>query len=94
MNIRWTLDALNDYRSILEQAAERNTLEAANIAWRVERAELNIGTFPKAAFHNKPRDYYERYIPNTRIILIYKIEAPDVIILAAFHTSRSASGKP
>ena len=94
MNIRWTTAALADLDNILFHAQERDALEARNLRARIERAERNIATFPKAAFHNQAKGYYERYIPRTRVILVYQIIEPDVIVIAAFHTSRSVSQKP
>lgn len=94
MNIRWTTEALAELDTILYHAQKRDVLEAKNIRARIERVERNIATFPKAAYHNRAKGYFERYIPRTRVILVYEIVDPDVIVIAAFHTSRDARTKP
>lgn len=93
MNIRWTRAALADLENILTHAAARNTLEADNISRRVMRTEQAIAMFPEATFHNADKNYYERVVPRTRVILIYRIEGEDVIMHAAFHTSQNPTTK-
>ena len=94
MHLRWLTEALEELENILDQAGSRNPLEASNIAHRVERTTQNILTFPKAALYNAAGDYFERYVPKTRIILVYRIKDQEVIVIAAFHTSRDPMTKP
>ena len=94
MHIRWTTAALADIANILEHAHCRNPQEARNLRRRIEQTERNILTFPRAAYFNKTGDYYERYIPRTRVILVYRIISLEVMVIAAFHTSRNPKDKP
>lgn len=94
MRVLWTRDARGDLVNILAHARSRNELEAHNIAMRVQRTEQAIETFPESAPYNQAEDYYERYVPRTRVILIYRLVGDEAIIVAAFHTSRSPDRKP
>jgi plasmid stabilization system protein ParE len=94
MCINWLLSALTDIETILNDSAARDTLEARNVAARVAVTEQNILAFPKAAYYNAEYDYYERYVPRTRVILVYRLTAKQIIIVAAFHTSQSPHKKP
>lgn len=94
MKIHWTVAALADIDAILASAADRNQAEAHNIKLRVEKTVLNILTFPQAARYVKAKDYYERVIPRTRVILVYRILDAGVVVIAAFHSSRDVSSKP
>lgn len=94
MKIRWTREAQADLINILDHAEARNVLEAKNIVARVRKTERAIETFPQSASYNLAEDYYERYVPRTRVILIYRLVGEEAIVIAAFHTSRSPERKP
>lgn len=94
MRIRWTRDAQADLIDILDHAGARNAREASNIAARIRKTEQAIEIFPQSALYNAAEDYYERYVPRTRVILIYRLAADEAVILAAFHTSRNPRSKP
>lgn len=85
---------LADLDNILRHAADRNYLEARNIRQNIKRAACAIATFPRAALYNPDKDYYERYVLRTRVILVYQVTTDSVFIIAAFHTSRNQRQKP
>jgi plasmid stabilization system protein ParE len=48
---------------------------------------------PKAGTHIPEKAIYEAWIPRTKYVLLYRIEAGDVLrILALYHTSQDRSG--
>jgi len=94
MIVRWSEEALSELESILEIAADNDRLLASNIARRVENTLRNIELFPKAAFYDAENDFYERLVPKTRMLLIYRLRQNEAVIVATFHTSRSPADKP
>ncbi len=93
MIIRWTEEAHADLENIINQAFERDPLEASNISKRIEAAEKNILAFPKAAHYDAEHDFYDRYVPRTRVIMVYRVTADAITIYKAFHTSRDPKDK-
>ena len=93
MIIRWTEEAHVNLEDIVDQAFHRDPLEASNISKRIEIAEKNILLFPKAALYNSEHDYYERYVPRTRVILVYRVTGETITVYRAFHTSRDPKDK-
>ncbi len=95
MIVRWSSDAMEDLVGMLEYLQKVDPAMADNLAHRIEQADKYIELFPRAAYHDKDTDTYERYVPKTRVILVYRIdeEAGDIVIIAAFHTSRHPAEK-
>ena len=94
MKLRWLTAALADLENILDHAAKVNVTMARNIAARVERTERAIETFPEGAHCNAELDVFERYVPRTRVILIYRLTEDEIVMIGAFHTSREPGTKP
>lgn len=94
MKIAWTVEAHEELLEILASAEERNMLEASNILDRIARSEQVIVSFPKAALYNAEHDFYEKYVPRTRVILIYRLTGDEIVMISAFHTSRDTGSKP
>ncbi len=94
MSINWSEEALADLTNILEHAADRDRLEADNIVRRILAVEENLVLFPHAAHYDEEYDFFERFVPGTRLILIYREVGDDLNIIAVFHTSRDPSDKP
>ena len=95
----WTAAALADLEEVLAYAAERNPQGAATIAARVERAALDIATFPRAARRDPASGTYECIVTGVPLLLIYElITTPDAEtqadIIAVFHTDREPATKP
>ena len=90
MRLEWGDAALADFADILTHLPPE---VAANTVSRVIETEHHILLFPKAAYYDAATDTFERYVPKTRVILIYHI-ADDVIeIISAFHTLRDPETK-
>lgn len=94
MIVRWLVEAVADLEDILDYAARQNRQLAQNIATRVEHAETTIRTFPKGARYDPELDVFERYVPRTRVILVYRVLPTEVVIVGVFHTSRNPDDKP
>jgi plasmid stabilization system protein ParE len=94
MNIRWHTEALSEYEEILNQAANRDPLEETNIKKRVIETLRNIRAFPGIGFFNQDVACFEKYVPRTRILLIYQVAQDNIQIIAVFHTSRDPETKP
>ena len=90
MNVEWSADALADVAGILEHLPDEI---ASNTAEGILQAEANIRVFPLAAHYHVDLDVYERYVPKTRVILVYRITEALIEIVSAFHTSRDDAGK-
>lgn len=95
MIIRWSSEAMADLIGILEHMADTDPVMADNLAHRIEQADKYIQLFPRAAYYDKTTDTYERYVARTRVILVYRIleNVEEIVVIAAFHTSRNPSGK-
>ncbi len=91
MRLTWSKAALADLDSILEHLPPD---VAENTARRVDRAVNTITAFPHAAYHNGKTNTYERYVPRTRVVLIYQIAGDTIELIAVFHTSRDPESKP
>lgn len=90
MRLEWSDAALKDFEDILQNLP----LEvAANTVARVSETEHHILLFPQAAYYDAATDTFERYVPNTRVILIYNVAGDVIEIIAAFHTSRDPQTK-
>ncbi len=94
MRLIYSTDAKADVENILNYVLERNPQAAANIAERIRHAEEQIMLFPQSARYDSDTDTYQLYIRQTRIVLIYHLEADLIEIIAAFHTSRDPATKP
>lgn len=94
MKIRWLKAALADLDHYLEKAAARDRQEAHNISARINRTIAALQVFPKSARYNPDKDYYERYVPHTRAVIVYRLTDSEIIVVAVFHTSRSPDRKP
>jgi len=90
MRIVWTPAALADLADILAHLppdVARNTTE------RIAQAEASVLTFPRAAIYHPETDTFERYVPKTRVILIYHLTDDSIEIVATFHTSRDPDAR-
>jgi len=85
MRIAWTPAALADLAGILEHLPPD---VARNTAERLAQTESSMLTFPRAAIYHPETDTFERYVPKTRVILIYHLNDDLIEVVAAFHTSR------
>ena len=90
MRIEWTPEALAELETILNHLPPEI---ATNTAERIVQAEKNTVAFPKSALYHEDLDVYERYIPKTRVILIYHVKDQIIEIISAFHTSRDPAEK-
>ncbi len=93
MKLFWSAAALSDLENIIAHAEARDPVEAANILARVERTVEHIELFPHSGYHNEEHGTYERYVPRTRVVLVYHLPEDGIEIVAAFHTSREPSTK-
>ena len=94
MKVRWHEEALHEYGQLLVEAGERNALERANIKKRVLETLRNLRDFPSMGRFNTEVECYEKYVPRTRVLLIYQLVEQHIRIIAAFHTSREPEEKP
>ncbi len=94
MFVLWHKRALAELGEILFQAHERNSGEANNIESAVEHTLNTIQMFPKTGRFVQAKGWYEKYVPRTRVILIYKVKDKELVIIAVFHTSRNPKTKP
>jgi plasmid stabilization system protein ParE len=94
MKIRWHEEALAGYEAILAQAGERNPLEHSNFKERVRETLRTFRDFPRMGLFNSEVGCYEKFVPRTRVLLIYHIAEQQLRIVAAFHTSRDPQSKP
>jgi plasmid stabilization system protein ParE len=85
MRIEWTSAASADLADIL---AHLPPDVARNTALRIARTEANLLIFPRAAIYHSDTDTFERYVPKTRVILVYHLIDDLIEIIATFHTSR------
>ena len=90
MKLEWSEAALADFADILRHLPPEI---AANTAARVNETEHHILLFPKAAYYDATNDTFERYVPKTRVILIYHIAGDVIEIISTFHTSREPQTK-
>ena len=90
MRLEWSDDALNDFENILHHLSPEI---ATNTVTRITETEHHILLFPHAAYYDAATDTFERYVPTTRIILIYHIARNVIEIISAFHTSRDSKTK-
>ena len=93
MFVRWHKRALAELGEILFQAHERNSGEATNIESAVERTLNTLQMFPKTGRFVRAKGWYEKYVPRTRVILIYRFTHDEFAITATFHTSRNPKTK-
>lgn len=94
MFVEWHKRALAEIDLILFQAHERNSEEATNIERAVERTLNTVQMFPKTGRFVRVKDWYEKYVPHTRVVLIYKVKDEELVIIGVFHTSRDPNTKP
>lgn len=92
--LRWTTDASTDLQEHLDYIRERNPRAAARLVERVLEAEKTIGQWPHSSAYDSDMGVYERWIPGSRLKLVYVVEGGVVEIVAAFHTSRDPETKP
>jgi plasmid stabilization system protein ParE len=93
MNVIWHREAVIEYDDILSQTQTRNLQEAKNITAHVEQALTTLQQFPQSGRFLRSRGCYEKYVPHTRIILVYLCKNEDILILSAFHSSRDPKTK-
>ena len=95
MIVRWTAAATADLRNTLDYLRAIDPAMASYLAERVEEVNRNIAALPRAARYDAETGTYERYVPKTRIILVYLVhdEADEAEVIAAFHTSRDPAQK-
>ena len=93
MELFWSTAALSDLENIVTHAETRDPAEAANILARVERTLEHIKLFPHSGYYNEELETYERYVPRTRVVLVYHLSDAGIEIIAAFHTSRDPTTK-
>ena len=92
--LRWSVDATTDLQDYLDYILERNARAAARMAERVLAVEEIIRQWPESASFDRDAGVYERWIPGSRLKLLYVFEGDMVEIIAAFHTSRDPDTKP
>ena len=92
--LRWTIDASADLQEHLDYIRERNPGAAARLTERVLEAEKIVRQWPHSAAFDADTGVYERWIPGSRLKLVYVVEASVVEIIAAFHTSRDPETRP
>lgn len=84
MFVRWHKRALAELGEILFQAHERNREETTNIDSAVERTLNTLQMFPKTGLLVRTKGWYEKYMPRTRVILIYRFSHDELAILQLF----------
>jgi plasmid stabilization system protein ParE len=89
MRIEWTEEAAAELDRMLAYIAAQDVSAAALVAGRVLRAEDNIRTFPRAGRYDHATDTFDRFIPNTRIVLTYTLREGNIWIVSVWHTSRN-----
>lgn len=94
LRLQWSYDASTDLQDYLDYISERNTRAAARLAERVLAVEEVIRAWPQSASFDPDTGVYERWVPGSRLKLIYVVEGDMVEIIAAFHTSRDPDMKP
>ena len=88
MIVRWSEEALSELTDILDYLGQVAPEVAHNLATRILLAEENIITLPQAAKYDQATNTYDRYVPNTRVILTYTIHDDFIEIIRVWHTSR------
>ena len=94
MLLRFHRLAIGELDEILTHAKTRNPQEARNIERAVERTLNTVLAFPQSGTFMQGRGWYEKYVPRTRIKLIYRFTNDELLIGAVFHTSRDPEEKP
>ncbi len=95
MTIEWTLDAQDEFDTILAHiAATQSVSNAERVVARTMHTEKLMELYPKAGMYDPATDTYDLYVPKTRIRLTYEITETGVLVLVAWHTSRDPADKP
>jgi toxin ParE1/3/4 len=99
--VEWSEAALDDLRAINAYLRPRSRQGAATLARRIEAAEVNIATFPRASRRDCASGTYEYVIRGMPYLLIYAMQSSEsiegdqrAVIPAVFHTSRDPATKP
>lgn len=93
MKLRWHHEAVVEYAGILAEAERRDPLEYANIQRQVLSTLATVRIFKKSGRFNPSIECYEKYVPHTRVVLIYQVKGDELIIISVFHTSRNPKEK-
>ena len=93
MTIRWTTEATGELDVILSHLQVTAPDVAVRLVVRIERAEQSIENMPRAARFDPATNTYDRYVPQTRIILTYAIQDDFIEIIQVRHTSRNPETK-
>jgi toxin ParE1/3/4 len=89
-NVRWTGEARRDLSDILAYVDEHNPSAAIDLVETIIASGNALAAFPARNPVRHPVQLRERPVLGTRYLLIYRIEADDlVVILAVRHGARS-----
>ena len=88
MKIRWTRQALADLDAALDWIAEDNPAAAGEVAGLLEGAVSHLAAHPEIGRSGRVSGTRELIVPRTPYIVVYRVAATHVDILAVLHTAR------
>lgn len=88
MAIRWRREAADDQGRIHDYIAEANAPAARSVVGRVLHAVERLETFPASGRSGSAKDTREVVIPGLPYIVVYRLLAQDVEVIAVFHAAQ------
>jgi toxin ParE1/3/4 len=89
MNIKWSVEALEDLRSLHGYIAKDNPAAAKKIAMAiVESVETNLPENPHMGRPGRVSGTRELVIPHTSCIVPYRVKAGAIQVLRVYHGAR------
>jgi len=88
-SLEFSVQALDDMEGLYEYLIDKNQDAAKRLVKRIYNACFNIEAFPLAGRVGNMDGTREFVIPRTKYVLIYKITATKIIVLAVYHTARN-----
>ena len=87
--IKFQPAALTDIAAISNLISKNNPGAAKFVVKSIVHIINQLGTFPKIGRRGRIYGTHEMTVPSLPFILVYKIGAEEVEIIAVFHTSRN-----
>ena len=81
-------EALADLNDVLDHTKQDSPQPAVAIAARVETTVGYTVLFPFAARYQSDHDVYDRFVPKTRLVMIYRVSDDAITVIGVLHTSR------
>lgn len=85
MKVVWTAPALRELRAAEAYLGDRDQRAAARVVGLIEAAAARLDRTPYIGRPARERDVRRLVVSGTRYLLIYRVRADEVLILALFH---------